>query len=107
MSLSDVKQVTRVSSQVWEACPFCDDGASMSERDGTVFLVNQVNHLIEAHGFRLLHVGQQTDWTEAGETVQYTVAVLGTDDPVPEADRSEAEAELRRLLDAPPSTLDE
>jgi hypothetical protein len=107
MSLSDVKQVTRVSSSVGEPCPFCDGGASMSDRDGTVFLVNQVNHLIEAHGFHVLHVGQETEWTEDGDIAQYTIAVLGTNDPVPEADRSEADAELRRILDGPPSRIDE
>lgn len=101
---SETRQVVRVASNVLEHCAFCDAGAAFGlSEDGTTFLVEQVNHLISVHGFRVLHVGQESDWTSEGEIAQHTVAVLGTDRPVAEFDRSAVQHELNRILDMPPS----
>jgi hypothetical protein len=100
-----MKQITSVSSNVMESCPFCEEACGATD-DGMRYLVNRVNHLIGSHGFWLVHVGQETDTSADGELWQRTVAVLGSEVEVPEFDRSELAAELDRLLDEPPTRLD-
>ena len=67
-----IGHVVHVSTGVGGSCEDCD------ERVGAERFAESVNHYIEAHGYRLLHVG--TEWgaeAEDGGPVNYTVAVLG------------------------------
>jgi hypothetical protein len=37
----------------------------------------QANHMVETHGWKLLHVGQETATDADGKPWQHTVAVVG------------------------------
>jgi hypothetical protein len=73
--MDDVKHTVEVSSNVATGCAHCDqliDNGSVD--DG-------INHYIQEHGYRLLHVGMQTSRDYDGNPWHSTVAVLGHNDP--------------------------
>jgi hypothetical protein len=61
-------------------------------------LSDRINHFIEAHGYRLLHVGTETSHDSNGNPWHSTVAVLGHDDPP-------ALAQTRVVIGGPPPDL--
>jgi hypothetical protein len=49
-------------------------------------IADGINHYIEQHGYRLLHLGEESGPAEDGKIWHYTVAILGHDHPpAPEA----------------------
>jgi hypothetical protein len=44
-------------------------------------LAASINHYVQEHGYQLLHVGQETTRDENGKPWQFTVAVMGHDNP--------------------------
>jgi hypothetical protein len=75
----DIKSVIHISSDVGTGCKHCE-----AHIDGPNDFDDSVNHYIQAHGYRLLHVGSQAGSDYEGKTCHFTVAVLGHDDPPPE-----------------------
>lgn len=73
----ETKQITHVSSKVRRACPFCDESIS-DQGDDLEGFVREVNHLLDAHEFNLMHVGQETEWGSDGNSWESTVAILGS-----------------------------
>ncbi len=71
-TLSDTQQVTYLSTSVGKFCSHCSGELLGLDRFG-----ESVNHLIEKHGYRLLHVGQETTRGDDGNGWHSTVAVLG------------------------------
>ena len=70
-----VGHVVTVSTNVRHSCEHCEFRIGPSEHnDG---LKDSVNHYITKHGYRLLHVGTQTDRDDEGNPWHLTVAVLG------------------------------
>jgi hypothetical protein len=61
-----VKHVVHISTHVQTGCEHCSFGV------GGEHFTDSINHYIEQHGYKLLHVG-----TETGQGLQMTVAVLG------------------------------
>jgi hypothetical protein len=69
-SLSDIKDVVTVTSSILgEPCKHCGPFGA----EGFAALIT---HYIQEHGYRLIHVGQQTEEGSDGPW-QATVAVLG------------------------------
>lgn len=66
-----VQKVARLSSNVGQKCNHC------SERVGLEKLAESINHYIQRHGYKLLHVGQETSHDADGHPWHSTVAVLG------------------------------
>ena len=54
-------------------CPHCEDGPPYDSDVGV-----GINHLIK-HGYKVLHVGQESSWSHEGQLWSSTVAVLGVD----------------------------
>lgn len=65
-----IKEVVHVSTDVFMGCRYCD------ERVGGD-IAPSINHYINAHGFKLLHVGTETSHSDEGKPWHSTVAVLG------------------------------
>lgn len=69
--MEDAKGVVTVSTNIGQKCDECDywvDGAEKFDEG--------VNHYIQEHGYKLLHVGSQTSHADDG-LWHSTVAVLG------------------------------
>ena len=79
MDIRDVKHVIEITSSNVAPCLICQSEPLRVEPGSLTSIAERVNHYIEAHGFRLLHVGQQSSWDRNGQQWQSTVAVLGVD----------------------------
>ena len=77
--MENVKRTTQVSSNISGACEHCGESVGYSPR--TLGISDSINHYIEAHGYRLLHVGTQTTHGSNEKPWHTTVAVLGHDNP--------------------------
>lgn len=66
-----VNHVVHISNDEGKSCEHCDF------RVGTDNFAESINHYISAHGYKLLHVGQQTSRDSMGNPWQLTVALLG------------------------------
>ncbi len=72
--MQETKQIIRVSTNISRGCPECHNAGLVGGHDN---FESGVNHLIQQHGYRLLHVGSEWDNDREGKTVHHTVAVLG------------------------------
>lgn len=70
--LHDIAQVVHISSNVTMGCPVCTKFTLRAEN-----WQDSVNHFLKTHGWKLLHVG--SEWSEdmKGESIHFTVAVVG------------------------------
>ncbi len=84
--MQNVKRTTEVSSNIGRGCEHCSESIGLSSAGNSV--TDGVNHYIEVHGYRLLHVGTQTAEDMNGKPHQTTVAILGHDDPPAVVQRS-------------------
>src|SRR5262245_12662922 len=75
--MENVKRTTQISSNIGRRCEHCDEHIGATD-DG---IAESINHYIDAHGYRLLHVGNETGRGRDGELVYHTIAVLGHDNP--------------------------
>jgi hypothetical protein len=66
----EVQHVVHISSGIGRACEHCHTSVGLDR------FAESINHYIEEHSYRLLHVGQQTEDGSEG-LYQTTVAVLG------------------------------
>jgi tRNA U54 and U55 pseudouridine synthase Pus10 len=66
-----IKKVVQISSGTLEACMVCADSLNATED-----FSGAVNHYLDTHGYRLLHIGQQTSRVDEGLRSD-TVAILG------------------------------
>jgi hypothetical protein len=66
-----VRHIVHISTDVLQPCEHC------SERIGLDNFDKSVNHYIEVHGYKLLHVGAQTGHDMDGKPWHSTVAVVG------------------------------
>ena len=72
--MDPVKKILYLSTNIQTGCRECR--AILPHDDG--YFQAAVNHMLAEHGFKLLHVGQQTEPDGAdGRPYQTTVAVLG------------------------------
>lgn len=69
-----MKHIVKVSTNIGESCEHC------SEQVGVGNFTSGVNHYMDAHGYKLLHVGQESEHSPDGGLWHSTVAVLGKED---------------------------
>jgi hypothetical protein len=84
MAIERVKHTVEVSSDIGRRCEHCDQSVGY-ETSGTD-LSKSINHYIEAHGYRLLHVGTRTTTGSDGHPWNVTVAILGLEAAAQPAD---------------------
>ena len=72
---SGVKHVVHISTNIGKSCEHCSAhiGATADDHE----LGESINHYIETHGYKLLHVGTETSHDANGNPWHSTVAVLG------------------------------
>jgi hypothetical protein len=73
--LNSTGRVARLSSNELSLCEHCE----FSPPD----VGKAINHYTAEHGYRLLHVGSETERDSNGDPWHSTVAILGTDNPPP------------------------
>ena len=66
-----VTHTVKISTNVNRTCQYCDQSLG-----GPAFFTKPVNHYIDVHDYKLLHVGTETSHAEEGLWYS-TVAVLG------------------------------
>ncbi|RLC36330.1 hypothetical protein DRH29_04750 [candidate division Kazan bacterium] len=66
-----IRHVVYVSTGILRRCEYCEESVGMG-RFG-----ESINHYIQQHGYKLLHVGQETGTDVNGKPFHSTVAVLG------------------------------
>jgi len=66
-----ISHVVHVSNDDGNTCEHCDYSL------GTDNIAKSINHYVETHQYKLLHVGQETSHDTNGNQFQLTVALLG------------------------------
>ncbi len=67
----DVKHVVHVSTGIDTGCEHC------VKEIGSEGFAKSVNHYIDKHSYKLLHVGSETVHDDTGKPWHTTVAILG------------------------------
>ena len=86
MDIEEVRGTVQLSTNIGTRCRHCAELVGFSD-DGD--LSQSINHYIDAHGYRLLHLGTQTSHAADGSPWHSTIAVLGHDNPPPDAPKPE------------------
>jgi hypothetical protein len=71
-----------ISSDIGRACEHCNQRVGGGWTDDGI-IDESINHYIEQHGYKLLHVGTQTYTGDDGKPRHTTVAFVGTTQPPP------------------------
>lgn len=66
----NIKTIMHITPQRLQRC---DPPCNILPKDFS----DAVNHFLNAHGFKLLHVGTQSSFSDTGEIVHDVIAVLG------------------------------
>jgi hypothetical protein len=66
-----IKHVVHVSTNTLSTCEHCDTKIGLEKFD------ESINHYIEQHGYKLLHVGTETSHDTEGKPWNSSVALLG------------------------------
>jgi hypothetical protein len=67
----DIKHVVYISTNIGTGCEHCD------AKIGIDNFAESINHYINDHGYKLLHVGTETSHDMEGNPWHSSVAVLG------------------------------
>jgi hypothetical protein len=100
--MTDIKHVIQITSGCQSGCEHCNDGI---ERNGNLgvhgdYFVNAINHYVQKHNYKILHIGQYTD-TEVDDGLWHgTTAILGHTEILPPREITPGEAELNELLES-------
>jgi hypothetical protein len=71
----DVERIAMVSTDLFEQCKHCSEQIGGGDQPFS----ESVNHYIQKHDYKILHVGTDTSRDTDGNPWQSTVAVLGRD----------------------------
>lgn len=69
--ISDTKKVIYVSSDANQPCPLCRQHLNAGD------IARSINHILDSHQYKLLHIGTETTDDADGRPWLKTVAVLG------------------------------
>lgn len=67
-----IQHVVFISTDVEQSCEHCTERVG-----GNRYFGESINHYIEQHGYKLLHVGSETTRDDAGTPWHTTVSVVG------------------------------
>lgn len=71
--LLEIKHTVYLSSNIGKRCEHCDYSIGAPDKD----VPDGINHYIDHHGYKLLHVGQEYSEDNEGKTIHHTVAIVG------------------------------
>ena len=77
--LDDIKHLVGLSSDAHVPCQECDE-LRFGDDFSVATLVLAANHYVNEHGYRILHIGEETGTDHRGRQQHNTVIVLGTKD---------------------------
>ena len=72
-AMIDIQHVVKLSTVEYGACEEC----KRSQSSMSYSVTDDANHYITEHGYRILHVGQETSESAEGGLWHATVIVLG------------------------------
>ena len=81
ITAAGIQYVTYVSTNIGRSCEHC--GYEIGYSTGRHDLADSINHYIQKHGYKLLHVGTETSHDDHGKPWHSTDAVLGSMDVPP------------------------
>ncbi len=67
----NVEHVIHITTEIEQSCQFCGDADIFGD------FAKSVNHYLKEHGYKILHIGQETRTGSSDNLISYTVAVLG------------------------------
>jgi len=73
-NFEDIKHIIHITSRYEPSCEFCGERYN---REKLYNIDHAVNHYIEKHGYKLLHLGPETNIDKKGNFLNCTVAVVG------------------------------
>lgn len=73
-NLDDIKKIIHISTEHEPFCEFCKYQHNYEKLYDIDFAVN---HYIEKHGYKLLHLGSETNFDTEGNLLTSTVAIVG------------------------------
>ncbi len=95
--MADFKGITHVveiSSVIGKSCEHCSEAIGGGYADDQS-IDKSINHYIQEHGYKLLHIGSETTRDDKGRPYDTTVAVLGIAKPPAKAVRGKIAARRR------------
>ena len=69
--MKDTKHIVHISTDVGKHCEHCNIPVGIER------FAHSVNHYIEQHGYKLLHVGMEAGRDGEGNLCHFTVAIVG------------------------------
>jgi hypothetical protein len=66
-----IRHVVHISTHIGKHCEHCPEWI------GTERFAGAINHYIQVHAYRLLHIGTETDRDAQGKPYHTTIAVVG------------------------------
>ncbi|HXT69381.1 MAG TPA: hypothetical protein VN700_06490 [Vicinamibacterales bacterium] len=66
-----ITNVVEISSNIGRGCQHCDQFVGLEK------FAESITHYITKHGYRLLHVGTQSELGDDGKPLHHTVAIVG------------------------------
>lgn len=76
-----IRHVVHISTNISTSCEHCSKSVGGYPGDGEHSLAESINHYIEKHGYKLLHLGTETSHDTEGKPWHSTIAVLGMELP--------------------------
>jgi hypothetical protein len=67
----DISHIVHISTNIGTKCEHCNT------RIGGDDFAQSVNHYIEQHGYKLLHIGSEASQDSEGMPCHFTVAIVG------------------------------
>lgn len=96
--MTDIKHTIQITSGCESgACEHCNDGIKTNSSLMGVhddYFVNAINHYVQKHGYKILHIGQYTDTEVEGGLWHGTTAVLGHTEVLPPREITQEEIEF-------------
>jgi hypothetical protein len=84
-----VNQIVHISTNIGGGCEHCSFPIGLDK------FAESVNHYIEQHGYKLLHIGTESSRDDDDRLWHHTVAVVGKDAQVPKKPASRVSSRKR------------
>ena len=68
----DIEHIVHISTNMESSCQICGERQTDPE-----YFEKLVNHYLEKHGYKLLHIGSEWERDAEGKSCHHTVAVVG------------------------------
>ena len=98
--MTDIKHVVKIMSGCYSGCcEHCNDGIETGGSDvHNDYFENAINHYVQKHGYKILHIGQYSDTDFEHSMWHGTVAILGHTEILPPREITDVEIKLEEYL---------